>query len=108
MITEVFTAWELEDEIDRAVAIVACESLADPMIATPAGYGYYWVGLFQHTDRYWDARTDRAGIPGASIYDPRANAEVAALLVRESIDGESSRGPWAHWGCGSLLGYWDS
>ena len=106
LITEVFTEWDLEDEIERAIAITACESLADPMITTPAGSGFYWIGLFQHTDRYWDARADRAGIPGTSPYDPWANATVAALLVRESTDSGHSRGPWAHWGCGSLLGYW--
>ena len=107
LVTGVFTEWGLEAEIDRAVAIVACESLADPMITTPAGgSGYFWIGLFQHTDRYWDARAKRAGIPKASPYDPRANAIVAALLVRESIDGGHSRGPWGHFGCGKILGYW--
>jgi Ca2+-binding RTX toxin-like protein len=104
LIADVFTEWGLEDEIDHAVAVVACESLADPMITTPTGSGHYWIGLFQHTDRYWDARTGRAGIDGASPYDPRSNATVAALLVAESED--SSRGPWAHFGCGKLLGFW--
>ena len=107
LVTEVFTEWDLKAEIDRALAIVACESLADPMITTPAGgSGYFWIGLFQHTDRYWDARAVRAGIGKASPYDPRANAVVAALLVRESIDGGHSRGPWGHFGCGKILGYW--
>ena len=106
LITDVFTEWELEDEIERAIAVAACESLADPMITTPAGAGFYWIGLFQHTYRYWDARTARAGIAGASPFDPHANAVVAALLVKESINGEHRNGPWAHFGCGQLLGFW--
>jgi peptidoglycan hydrolase-like protein with peptidoglycan-binding domain len=108
LITEVFTDWDLEEEIDRAVAVAACEGLADPMIATPAGSGYYWIGLFQHTDRYWEARAARADIAGFGPFDPRSNVIVAALLVRESIDGEHSRGAWGHFGCGKLLGYWPS
>ena len=37
LVTDVFTEWGLEAEIDRALAVAACESLADPMITTPAG-----------------------------------------------------------------------
>jgi hypothetical protein len=99
LLTEVFTDWGLEDQIDHAQAIVACESLADPMISTPAGSEHYWIGLFQHTDRYWDARAERAGIPGASPYDPEANAIVAAMLVKESGWG-------AHWACDRLVESW--
>lgn len=106
LITEIFTEWGLEDEIDRAVAVAACESLADPMITTPTGSGHYWIGLFQHTDRYWEARARRAGIDGASPYDPTANTTVAALLVQESIEGGHPHGPWGHFGCGKWLGFW--
>ena len=37
-------------------------------------------GLFQHLARYWAARAEAVGMPGASIFDPVANARAAAWM----------------------------
>ena len=107
LVTEVFTEWGLEDEIDRAVAVLACESHGDPFINNPnhPQGGGVW-GLFQHWDVAWENRSTAAGIPGASPLDARSNATVAAWLVKESIEEPHANGPWGHWACGLLLGYW--
>jgi Ca2+-binding RTX toxin-like protein len=104
VVTEVFTEWGLTDEIEHALQIIACESVGDPFqITRPT----FVTGIFQHHPRYWDVRTERAGIPGASIFDPRAQATIAALLVTEDRDGN----PWVpHFHCAVVLegfGIWE-
>lgn len=104
VVTEVFTDWELAGEIEHALQVIACESVADPFqITRPT----FVTGIFQHHPRYWDVRTERAGIPGASIFDPRAQATIAALLVTEDRDGN----PWVpHFHCAVVLegfGIWE-
>lgn len=52
-----------------------CES----RLNSNANSGFY-KGTFQHHPGYWPARAAAAGYPGASIYDPEANAMVSAHL----------------------------
>jgi hypothetical protein len=106
LVNEVFSAWDLEEEIERAVAVVACESLGDPFVTTPSRNGSEVIGLFQHSSTYWDDRAADAGIPGGSPLAPRDNVTVAAWLVRRSIDLGDANGPWHHFDCGRLLGFW--
>lgn len=116
VITQAFTERGLEGEIEHAVAIVACESLGDPFITTPSSpEGAFVVGLFQHKDAYWARRAESAGIPGASIFDPLANARVAAWMVVGSLaqnagDPDVERPGWTHWVCDEGLaerGLWE-
>ena len=57
------------------------------------------AGWFQHLPKFWEERTEAAGIPGASIADPVAQLKVAAYLLYETPQG---RGHWmqsqACWG----------
>ena len=102
-----FTEWGLEGEVDRAVAIVACESSGDPFITTPSTPdGAEVIGLFQHKSIYWQDRAAWAGIPGASPFDPRSNTVVAAWLVDRSLRNGDSEGGWSHFDCGRILGFW--
>jgi peptidoglycan hydrolase-like protein with peptidoglycan-binding domain len=105
IVTQAFTERGLQDQIENALAIVACESLADPFITTPSSPdGAYVVGLFQHKDIYWVARSAAAGLPGGSILDPLTNARVAAWLVWVDANNGNPHGPWAQWnGCGPLI-----
>lgn len=73
-------------ELDKAVLVARCESNYDPAAYNPAGP---YVGLYQHSLTYWDARAASAGWAGASIYDASANTAVTAWLV--------ARDGWGHW-----------
>jgi peptidoglycan hydrolase-like protein with peptidoglycan-binding domain len=107
LITEVFTEWGLEGEVDRAVAVAACESSGDPFITTPSTPGGAEViGLFQHKSIYWPDRAEWAGVPGASPFDPRSNVVVAAWLVDRSLRNGDAEGGWSHFDCGRILGFW--
>jgi len=102
-----FTAFGVEDEIEHAMQIVSCESLADPFQVTPPFAPPHFTnmavaGLFQHRIAYWDSRSAAAGVGGLPPYRPDANAYVAAWLVRDSIDKDLH--PWYHWGAN---GYFD-
>lgn len=74
--------------------IASCESGYNPnarnrgytAIVHGVSYGNP-VGLFQHVEGYWPARATAYGVPGASIYDPEAQARVTAGMFR---DGQSS------------------
>lgn len=116
VVTRAFSERGLEAEIEHALAVVACESLGDPFITTPSSpAGAHVVGLFQHKDVYWASRAESAGIPGASIFDPLANARVAAWMVARSLaqnagDPEVERPGWTHWVCDEGLadrGLWE-
>lgn len=39
-------------------------------------------GLFQHMDKFWADRSRAAGVGGANIFDPTAQAKVAIMLFR--------------------------
>ncbi len=71
----------------RALQVIWCESRGDAS-ATNGSSGA--AGLFQHLPRFWEERSTAAGIPGANIYEPTANATVAAWLVYQG-------GGWKHW-----------
>jgi hypothetical protein len=73
-------------ETEHALAIIRCESVGDPDAVNPSSGT---AGLFQHRPELWAARSAAAGIPGADIFDPASNIEVAAWLAHE--DG------WQHW-----------
>jgi hypothetical protein len=104
VVTEVFTEWEITEEIEHGLQIIACESVGDPFqITRPT----FVTGIFQHHPRFWEQRTGWAGIPGASIFDPHAQATVAAWLVTNDTDGN----PWRpHFDCARVLtelGIWE-
>jgi soluble lytic murein transglycosylase-like protein len=69
--------------------IVRCESKGDPSARNRSSGA---AGLGQHLPRYWPARAAAAGHPGASAFDPVANADTTAWLLR--TEGTA---PWAPW-----------
>lgn len=75
---------------DYFVSIAICESGLDP---NNVNYNYYEngypSGLFQHLSGYWPQRAIDHGYPGASVFDPVANANVTA-----SMWASGSRGLW--------------
>ena len=88
------------EDVETALRVVNCESRGNPEAKNPRSTA---SGLWQHLARYWGPtwngqrlpggnRAARAGIPGASIWDPEASTIVAAFLVYES-------GGWIHWTC---------
>ena len=88
------------EDVETALRVVNCESRGDPEAKNPRSSA---SGLWQHLARYWGPtwnrqrlpggnRAARAGIPGASIWDPEASTIVAAWLVYEA-------GGWIHWPC---------
>ena len=79
------------EDVDRAVRIMACESLGDPEARNPHSGA---SGLFQHMPRYWGERSAAAGYGGKSIFDPVANVAVAAWLIYDY-----PAGGWHHWVC---------
>ncbi len=101
----------LMDEIYHAKQIAACESMGDIFqmtVSSPPGATV--DGLFQHKSIYWAGRAADAGYPGASVFDPLANARVAAWMVAVDIeyywnDPEriSERLAWYDWACDEAL-----
>lgn len=63
------------------LSIAKCESGFNP---TAENKNYYEnghpSGLFQHLSGYWPARAAAHGHPGASVFDPIANANVTASM----------------------------
>ncbi len=70
---------------DMMLRIAQCESGMNPNARNTnyyaPGYGNP-VGLFQHVEGYWPARASKYGYPGASVFDPVANANVTAAMMR--------------------------
>lgn len=68
------------------IGIAICESTLDP---TRVNKGYFEnghpSGLFQHLSGYWPARAAKYGHIGASVFDPKANAEVTAQMFRDGL-----------------------
>ncbi|MFH1330789.1 MAG: calcium-binding protein [Actinomycetota bacterium] len=102
----------LMEEVEHAKQVAACESLGDIFQRTrftkPDGSIGTWDGLFQHSSSHWVRRAAAAGYSGASVFDPLANARVAAWLVAESIEDYSDtpdimRPAWVHWSCDEWL-----
>ena len=83
-----------EDDINRFLRIMQCESSGRPTAVNPASGA---SGLMQHLPRYWPDRAARAGRPGADVFDPEANIWVSAWLALGPADGHG-RG-WHHWVC---------
>jgi len=106
-----FTAFGVEEEIEHALQIIACESLGDPFQVTQTGsdYSEYAVGgLFQQMLYYWDGRASAAGVAGAPPFRPDANAMVSAWMVM--VDRDAGRDPWHDWTCDEVLiglGLWE-
>lgn len=80
--------------VNQALSVMACESEGNPNATNPTSGA---SGLFQHLPKYWSDRSFRAGIPGASIYDPESNVKVAGWLFGQSYT-------WSHWSCKPAVG----
>ena len=74
------------------VELARCESTFNP---DSVNYtyseiaGHYPSGLYQHLTNYWPARAAKYGHAGASVFDPVANANVTAGMIRDG-----GRGLW--------------
>lgn len=80
--------------VNQALSVMACESEGNPNATNPTSGA---SGLFQHLPKYWQERALAAGVPGANIYDPQANVQVAGWLFGKS-------NTWAHWSCKPSVG----
>jgi|GEM_PF-1991449 len=92
-------------EVTHAKQVAACECLGDVFEMNPFA-GATADGLFQHRSTYWASRAAQAGFPGASVFDPLANARVTAWMVAEDIedywddpDRLTDRLAWDDWTC---------
>lgn len=77
-------------DVNRAIRVAWCTSSFNPAAINPATGA---SGLFQHLPDTWTERSDAAGRPEASIFDPAANVAVAAWMLYELPGG------WSHWDC---------
>ena len=66
-----------------------CESSAQPddVFSFAVNRSSRAAGWFQHLPKFWEERTEAAGIAGASIADPVAQVQVAAYLLYETSGG---------------------
>ena len=88
LVYDAFNAWCAPHVVDDALHIIACESVGDP----DAYNGATGVsGLFQ-MHPLWHGQLDDLGFSGVSVFDPHANAALAAWLWRDT-------GGWSHWAC---------
>jgi len=78
-------------DVHRFLRIMQCESAGLPDAKNPNSSA---SGLMQHLTRYWDDRAERAGRPGADVFDPAANIWVSAWLALAAPGGG-----WQHWVC---------
>jgi hypothetical protein len=72
---------------DRAWAtrVAFCESSGLPHhTGSTEVSSAFAIGWFQHLAKYWTERSESAGWPGASPFDPEANVAVAAWLFYTS------------------------
>lgn len=91
-VTEAVFAFGGDDaDVHRFLRIMQCESAGLPDAKNPNSSA---SGLMQHLTRYWDDRADRAGMPGADVFDPAANIWVSAWLALAAPEGG-----WQHWVC---------
>lgn len=67
------------------IAIARCESGLRPWAHNPSGAS----GLFQHMIQFWPGRAEAIGQPDADVFDPVANARVAAMMMQHGTS------PWA-------------
>lgn len=80
-----------EADVHRFLRIMQCESAGLPDAKNPNSSA---SGLMQHLTRYWPDRAERAGRPGADVFDPAANIWVSAWLALAAPEGG-----WQHWVC---------
>ena len=75
-----------EDDHEWALTVAFCESSAQPDHETSDAVNSSSgaAGWFQHLPKFWEERTEAAGIPDADILDPEANVLVAAWLLYET------------------------
>ena len=85
LIVDAARRWGIDERV--MLRIAWCESRYDPQARGAAGL----AGVFQFAPITWSWVAERAGYPGASPFDPRANIEAAAFLYK-------TEGP-KHWGC---------
>lgn len=91
-VTEAVFAFGGDDaDIHRFLRIMQCESAGLPDAKNPNSSA---SGLMQHLTRYWPDRAERAGRPGADVFDPQANIWVSAWLALAAPEGG-----WQHWVC---------
>ncbi len=68
-------------DADQLMRVAYCESRFDPLAYNP---GHGDSGLFQFIPPTWAVNSVRAGYEGASVFDPVANANVAAWMFAHS------------------------
>lgn len=91
-VTEAVFAFGGDDaDVHRFLRIMQCESAGRPDAKNPNSSA---SGLMQHLTRYWPDRAERAGMPGADVFDPAANIWVSAWLALAAPEGG-----WQHWVC---------
>lgn len=91
-VTEAVFAFGGDDaDVHRFLRIMQCESAGLPDAKNPNSSA---SGLMQHLTRYWPDRAERAGRPGADVFDPQANIWVSAWLALAAPEGG-----WQHWVC---------
>lgn len=95
--------------LDMMVGIVWFESSGNPYAVS----GVEWIGepppgydgtaetrasgLFQHIPAYWGARSQAAGHPGMSIFDPNINIAVACYLLFADWPEDRPAPHFHHW-----------
>ena len=91
-VTEAVFAFGGDDaDVHRFLRIMQCESAGRPDAKNPHSSA---SGLMQHLTRFWPDRAERAGMPGADVFDPAANIWVSAWLALAAPEGG-----WQHWVC---------
>lgn len=80
-----------EADVTRFLRIMHCESRGIPTAKNPNSSA---SGLMQHLTKYWPARAEAVGMPGADVFDPWANIYVSAWLALAAPGGG-----WQHWVC---------
>jgi hypothetical protein len=73
---------------EQVIRVMYCESGGRANAYNTSGK---WSGLFQQDPRYWPSRAARAGVGGASIFDPHAQIIVATQMFASGQGG--------HWTC---------
>ena len=95
--TLIETYFKPEDK-EWALRVAKCESLGEPDDITSDAYNEESgaSGWFQHLPKFWEERTEAAGIPDADIFDPVAQVLIAAYLLYETPSGDSHWYPSEH------------
>ena len=97
---ELIQAYLKPEDHAWAEEVAFCESSAQPgdVFSFAVNRSSRAAGWFQHLPKFWEERTEAAGIAGASIADPVAQVQVAAYLLYETSGGRyhwvQSKGCW--------------